>query len=1216
MAEAEIELVDLLESYPPTSTPGFQTRISAKKEFAELASDIAERLPPGRGQYYKHQKFTHRFLRAYDRLVILSETGTGKSCEAIGFIEYTRKEMEKARLDPATADEKASHFKRVVVLVGGSTQKSEFRRQVACKCSDGRYETPLVNNAKDESVQKRNLTSELTKVGYTVSTYGSFANALTREYPNAEDDARLAEDYSDTIFWIDEAHNLLIDPNKPKATREKEFTYQTLWRVLHLARRTKIIISTATPMINFDNEIGSLMNLMLPPNGILPPGFDVKLVTDNDIRVLFPGIPFNPRDRPAGEVEPYYVNQFPQGYDFSRATLEDLEPIFRGKISYIRAADTGAIAQEQGILQNQMYELNGVQYQSQLTLYASEILGQTQLAGYNQVLAALGGNKAFSSYERQAANFIFPDGFAGGGVSEEEKARRRALKKLKAGATTEEVEEVEVLEGGLIPGLLGGGDVEPETVDRTKMRAFARYVDKTGDSYTATPEFARMITSVPDIANFSSKYAEICQIVMHEPGNAFVYGEYVEGSGVVVLGLCLEALGFERYNESRSMFAGVVGGGAKPFCSSDEQGAATRRVRPNILPYGAMNPKSGRRQPFRYALLTQETTEAKFHSLMEAMNSYENRHGDYIKVLISSRVGRDGINVNNVLQIHLIGPEWNQSNIYQALSRGLRATSHENLLDEERRRLIAAGQNPDTARVMVKVYKHAAISPQYGTECVDYRMYQKSEEKDRSIRRILRFMKQTAVGCQVHYNRNVRAGDIDGSQACDYDVCRYQCVDPPPEEIDYSTYDILYADEEVEEVISHILNTFRQRNALTLDEIERLLPQFRPKYIVMALEQLVIHRRPLTDRFGYTSYLREDTGSFYLDREYPTETTAEYAMAYYTDGIIGIEQRDLADIVVELEAGEHQEVRGELEQLPPDTPEFDALIDELTIDGRVSLLENALLRRAQGENTPYIQAIMRKFENVIFQLHEPQTELRKVYEAKALNKPKRGRRPDPNTKRRTKKVDETANQANIVWDENTEEIYIHDLYVQVTDRTGYNTVAKVNKAEGRLRLLKPSQITTGWRDLDEVEAGVYNILLQILIARRKQHLEDQGLYGFVLEDGKFRIRDRLTEDPRANVDNRRVKRGRVCETWDRPLLVDLVWDLRIEEPGGIAPASRGEMIQFLLGAKGFNHAAEVQTWDMNQLAYYYKWYTATRISRARMCEAIKYNMEVNNRILK
>jgi hypothetical protein len=636
-----------------------------------------------------------------------------------------------------------------------------------------------------------------------------------------------------------------------------------------------------------------------------------------------------------------------------------------------------------------------------------------------------------------------------------------------------------------------------------------------------------------------------------------------------------------------------------------------------------MNPKTGRSQPYRYALLTQETahSDTKFASMMEAMNSYENRHGDYIKVLISSRVGRDGINVNNVLQIHLMGPEWNQSNIYQAMSRGLRATSHENLLDEERLRLAAEGQDPETARVVVKVYKHAAISPQYGTECVDYRMYRTAEAKDRSIRRILRFMKQTAVGCQIHYNRNVRAGDVDGSQACDYDVCRYQCVDPPPEEIDYSTYDLLYADDEVDEVISHLLNTFRQRNALTLDEIERLLPQFRTKYIVMALEQLVIHRRPLTDRFGYTSYLREDAGSFYLDREYPTETPAEYAMAYYTDGIIGIEPRDLADIVVELEAGEHQEVRGELENIPPDSPEFDVLLDGLTIDGRVSVLENAIMRRAQGENTPYIQAIMRKFESVIFQLHEPQTELRKVYEAKALNKPKRGRRPDPTTKRRTKKVDEAANQGNVVWDENTEEIYIHDLYVQLTDRTGYNTTAKVNKAEGRLRLLKPSQITTGWRDMDEVEAGVYNILLQILIARRKQHLEEQGLYGFIQagQPGKpdrFIIRDRLTENPRANTDTRLVKRGRECKTWDRPLLVDMVWNIGVAEPGGVQPLTRAAMVNFLLAQEKFNHAAEVNNWNDNQVMYYYKWYKATKISRAEMCEHIKYRMEVTGRMLK
>ena len=94
--DLDIQLSDLLESYPSQMTPGFQTLITAKKEFNELASDPNERLPPGRGRFYKHQQFTHRFLRAYDDLIIIDETGTGKSASVEGLSEKIRREYEKA----------------------------------------------------------------------------------------------------------------------------------------------------------------------------------------------------------------------------------------------------------------------------------------------------------------------------------------------------------------------------------------------------------------------------------------------------------------------------------------------------------------------------------------------------------------------------------------------------------------------------------------------------------------------------------------------------------------------------------------------------------------------------------------------------------------------------------------------------------------------------------------------------------------------------------------------------------------------------------------------------------------------------------------------------------------------------------------------------------------------------------------------------------------
>jgi hypothetical protein len=1414
----DVQLVDLLESYPPATTPGFQTLITAKKEFSEMASEIGERLPPGRGQYYKHQKFTHRFLRAYDDLIILSETGTGKSCETIGFLEYVRKEFEKAKVDPTRADEKVAHFKKFIILVKSRTLKEEIKNQIVCRCSDGHYEQGLVKRARTEKVQKSNITLELKKAGYVIGTYKTFARRIMKEYPNDADNVRLANDFADTIFWIDEAHNLLTDPGGTTTYREKQQIYHSIFRVLHIALRSKRIISTATPMINSEGEIGSLMNLVLPLNGMLPPGYDYRNAPVNDIRILFPGVPEDfVRNATPEQIAPYFRGQISNDYNFKLATANDLEPYFRGRITFVRASNFNAVPIDQGLRQDEEVEVEGIRYESQLVIYATE-MSQHQSDAYIRSKQDIRGHDELYGAELQASNFVFPDGYWGKGLTEEERAAIREARATKAAnkaaaaaaitgdvaATPAQIEDIP--EDGMIR-ITAGGEILTTGEEATdteiegagfERRAFRRYVELQGDNFRATPEFAQWLHELDYIRTLSCKYAEIVRLVKNEPGNCFVYDTFVEGSGLMVLGLCLEGMGFVRYNESTSMFLGTGGETVKPYCSGSEQNITTRRVRPDIL-----SRKQG--GPLRYCILSRYTSDAKFKSMMEAMNSYENRHGDYIKVFLSSRVGRDGININNVQQVHLVGSEWNQSGIYQALSRGIRATSHDDLIAEEKQRIVqengnvnlaksfrrtkkeaqyvlkpeeetqiaayatqegnrirtenpnidlmslnnamiqasqAARQaiinaryiltpteegsilnavgNPEAARavmleivgsrypvaavidqqtrqdivesryllteedknrltangtidselrhtliqthvpsitayslsaetlrnaiieaiynlspeeeqqiryengdplkarVTIKIYKHAAVALD-GTS-IDLTMYRMAEYKDRLIKRIMRIMKQCAVGCQLHYNRNVREGDVDGSPACDYDVCRYQCIDPPPMAEDYSTYDVIYAIDTVTRVERAIINIFRQMNALSLDAITNQLPQYRRKYIIMALERLITNKVSLMDRFGYTTYLREDKGMFYLDRSYPTGVPASYSMEYYTEGLIGIQQESLANIVVKLEAGEHQEVLHELETMNTNDPQFLQRLDAISIEGQATILEEAILRSLRGQRNQFTDTIINKFQRMIFQIHEPVTELQKLYDKLGERKPRRGRKPNPDTKRRVKKINPLAiDETKIVRDTNTEMVYLHTLYSQVANQTGYAATARFNKAEGRIRLLKPSELDNGWRDLNEIESTVYNAFIQLEIGNRNQPFEQQGIYGFILPiDKKFRIRNRLTEAAGATEDARKINRGKVCTTWNRPELIDVMWEIGVQAPGGQFPdfkeTDRPQLAAGLVHKTGLSFE-EIQTWPLERLIYYHKWHAATRIKREIICELIKQRMAETGRLL-
>jgi len=1197
-----IQLSDMLESYPSPMTPGFQTLITAKKEFQEAASFVGEKKPKGKGfQPFAHQKATHRFLRAYKDLLILSETGTGKSCEVLGFTEYAREELEKAKVNPANADEKAGHFKRVIVLVKGPAQKNEFRNQLACKCSDGNYvDNDLVKKAGSETTQKKNLTHMIKKAGYYVTTYQTFATYINKHYTEL-DDERIAEDYSDVIFWVDEGHNLIVDDSGKRKKKKKDETYHTIWRVFHLARRSKRIISTATPMINTENELGSLLNLILPRDGDLPTDYDYRNAPGNDIRVLFPKLPYNPETATYDQMADYFRGQFPQDYDFKTATLRDLEPFMRGRVGFIRANNTGAIPVEQGIDYDDIYEIGGMKYQSQLKIYATSMT-EHQNKGYQLAKTSVRKNVGkslgdsdriekgsdFSIPERQASNFVFPDGYSGNGEEKDKTKNKVAIPEDDASGSEDDIDEL-------------------ENVASKEKKAFKRYVTVKGDTFTASEELKPWLKDLRYIKSLGCKFAEIINLVKNEPGNCFVYGEYVSGSGLITLALCLEGMGFTRYNESGSMFTGMGPDTVKPVCSGAEAEASTRKVRADIKP------------ALRYAIYTKATSDSKFQSMMEAMNSYENRHGDYIKVFLTSRVGRDGININNVLQIHLVGSEWNQSTSYQAISRGLRATSQDDLLAEERIKAIQRGEDPENVVIPVKIYKHAAVPLDDSNLGIDLQMYRISEYKDRTIKRLMRIMKQCAIGCQIHYQRNVRDTDVDGSPTCDYDTCRYQCVDPAPDYVDYSTYDVLYSEETIKDVINELINIYRQKNSQTLKELALLLPQYRDKYLITALEKIITNKVALIDRFGYTTYLREDKGIFYLDRSYPIGTPSSYPMSYYTQGIIAISQKELSEIVVDFEFDENQEVVVNLENMDLQSQEFKDALDNLSVPAQIKVVEEVISRAVNGENSEFIDIVLEKFQRMIFQFNEPITELKKLQEEMAQNKPKRGRKPNPNTKKRIKKINPISfDESKIVRDEDTEPVYLHILYSQVMDQTSYAVTARYNKAEGRIRILKSSE-QRGWRDLNETEQVIYNAFIQIEIAKRGRQFEDLGTYGSILSDKLFRVHNRLTQTVGADADIRRINRGKICVTWDRQKLVDVLWDIGIPEPAGESATFREDnrpyLIQVLMRNKVNKKQDELLEWPLKRLVYYYKWYVANTIKRYHMCELIKEEMIRTNKLM-
>ncbi len=1249
----ELQLSDMIELYPPVSTPELQKHISAKQEFLELASSYTERLPPGRGKYFNHQKFYHRYLRNANDLLILDEPGTGKSCSVIGFTEYVIKEREKELANPGSGDPKVAHIRRIVILCKGDTHRDEIKNQIICRCSDGRYEKAVakVEEAEPEEdeetrvsfgpkktfakrvkastrgvdtdtvTQNRVTTTALKNVGYDITTYYKFAKKTNDTYPaTPEGDEKLAAELADTIFWIDEAHNLLItEGEKSEERKTKEYIYKTIWRVFHTARRSKRIITTATPMINADEDIIPILNFVLPKNGVLPPGFDITTATDNDIRVLFPELEEDPeeiREFDPEDIAPFFVGQLPLKYNLADATIEDLEPHIRGRIGYIRAADTGAVPVEMGKIHGTTQKHKGVTYTSQSVLYKSN-MSPFQDKAYQTARAMSTG---YSTSLRQASNFVFPDGYWGEGkpagtkqVQSKPIVSKAPLIQPSQKRLAEDFEE-DIFGGVVAPKKTTKAAAAAATVP-TGARAFSRYVTSTkAGSYKATPELAKILSTIKGIRTLSCKCAALVEAVNESPGNCFIYDEY-DKAGAVITGLCLEAQGFVRYDESGSMFIGSGANVTKPYCTSSAA-AVDRRVNPALVPHS----KGG---PLRYCILTGTTSRARRQSMMEIMNSKENMHGDYIKVMISSKVGREGINVNNVRQIHLLGPDWNQSAMYQAVFRGLRATSHNDLLEE----LKEQGKEP---RLEVEIYRHCAITITDPKNSIDLRMYLRAEGKDREIRRVMRMLKRASIGCQVHYDRNVLPG-VDGTAACDYAECVYSCVDPVPDYIDYSTYDVLYYQDELKDIVETMKILFKSVNSINLNDLAVVFPDARPKLLIMAMEELISNKVPLLDRFGYTTYLREDRGSFYLDQEYPKSNHGgNYAMAYYTRGLIALEKMSLADIAQQYYAEESLRIIAELETLDPYSEEFTKRLQALPVQGKASLVEDALIRDLRGNSSDFTKVILDTFKQWIHRMREPIEDMEEEAKLKGL---KKGVKSKTVSEANIKKRFET--QVQNIMERITQKkkktgkgdyVYVHTIDTLAADQSSYKVSKKFTKVEGKLRLLKPNEEPLAWRDMTKVELPVYTAHLRLMIESATSKFDEQQIYGSVLGDKLFRIIDKRQEKEGTGKSGK--YRGKECVDWPVPKLIELMLTLKMRLPKEakterVTPADTDKVIA-LLNVKIRKLEPDFMGWSWAKKVYYYNWYTASLnkggkmkvIARGDMCRLIQEFFEQEGRLMK
>jgi hypothetical protein len=194
-----------------------------------------------------------------------------------------------------------------------------------------------------------------------------------------------------------------------------------------------------------------------------------------------------------------------------------------------------------------------------------------------------------------------------------------------------------------------------------------------------------------ELEECSVVYKSVIDIIKVTKGKIFIFLEYVQGSGIILLNSILEAQGFELYEGG---MIPSISAKRYTYCVGDKE------LTPNIL------------------------------DRIDGYNDPLNDDGEYVQILIGSRVIGESISLLNVKQFHFISPHWNISSLNQAKGRVIREGSHK-------------GNNP-----VVDIYIHLAIMDSI-TSIDEYKILT-SDHKQHSISLIENKMKEYAVDRYVY----------------------------------------------------------------------------------------------------------------------------------------------------------------------------------------------------------------------------------------------------------------------------------------------------------------------------------------------------------------------------------------------------------------------------------------------------------------------------------
>lgn len=532
-----------------------------------------------------------------------------------------------------------------------------------------------------------------------------FANIIFIHYdsPFADRDflekVKKADTSKGSIFIIDEAHrfiNNVYNNISSKKGKRAQVIYDYIQQEKKENNNTRILLLSATPAVNNPFEFALIFNLLRPD--IFPSSesiFEQIFISSTNFASLNENTKNMFQRRILGLVT-YYIGSTPDKFA-------------KKKIHYIP------------IVMNKEYE--------KIYNYFEEIEAKKEKLRLKMRKGKIGDSiGTYSSYTRQACNFIFPT--ISEQVNGEKRPRPGAFKIKETDAIILEegknkdkhnqlvkskVEVIKYLNAvkqyiSLFKEYLNKHAEKDKKAGQTLDNDIENFHKKYNGSFTNFLTKAKKSSLFEAMNNCSPKFMRIIFNILKTKGTVMIYSNYVAMEGLELFKIYLRHFHFIDID-------------------------ADKEFNKNNLDNNKKLSKDGLRYCEFHGNIEKEVRKIN----KDIFNKSENKYGKFCKIIMISPAGAEGITLSNVRQVHIMEPYWNEVRIEQVIGRAVRFCQHKDLPMEERK---------------VDIFRYKMIRAN-GKVTTDEKLEDISRRKNNLLESFKDAVKEVAIDCELFKSHNM-----------------------------------------------------------------------------------------------------------------------------------------------------------------------------------------------------------------------------------------------------------------------------------------------------------------------------------------------------------------------------------------------------------------------------------------------------------------------------